>query len=283
MPELAELKITADYVNRQSKNRTYHSVKKSPVHKGKEVEVPFDSFTIEAQSRGKELMLILTDVNSSQQFKLLMTMGMSGYFKWIGEGVYSKHSHLCFQSTTGSLNFIDIRRFGKWKAVENWSVDRGPDPTTQFEDFIHQVGRHILSKDFKKPIYEVMMNQKYFNGIGNYLRAEILYRADVDPFSSTHDALINNPEILSLCRDIPMQAYKLGGGSIKDWQNPFENAPTNWNDFMMCYGSKQMKSKVDSNGRRFWYDPKWDRLNPDTEWDHYSGLPNPMAYQKQTS
>ena len=29
---------------------------------------------------------------------------------------------------------------------------------------------------FDQPICEVLLNQKYFNGIGNYLRAEILYR-----------------------------------------------------------------------------------------------------------
>lgn len=29
---------------------------------------------------------------------------------------------------------------------------------------------------FDKPVCEALLNQKYFNGIGNYLRAEILYR-----------------------------------------------------------------------------------------------------------
>ena len=29
---------------------------------------------------------------------------------------------------------------------------------------------------FKKPICEVLLDQKFFNGVGNYLRAEILYR-----------------------------------------------------------------------------------------------------------
>ena len=29
---------------------------------------------------------------------------------------------------------------------------------------------------FNKPICEALLNQKYFNGIGNYLRAEVLYR-----------------------------------------------------------------------------------------------------------
>ena len=34
-----------------------------------------------------------------------------------------------------------------------------------------------------------MLNQKYFNGVGNYLRAEVLYRAGVPPFVKARDAL----------------------------------------------------------------------------------------------
>ena len=40
--------------------------------------------------------------------------------------------------------------------------------------------KHVLNSlevaAFKKPICEVLLDQKHFNGIGNYLRAEILYR-----------------------------------------------------------------------------------------------------------
>jgi hypothetical protein len=35
---------------------------------------------------------------------------------------------------------------------------------------------------FNRPVCEVLLNQQYFNGIGNYLRAEILFRAGVPPF-----------------------------------------------------------------------------------------------------
>ena len=35
---------------------------------------------------------------------------------------------------------------------------------------------NIEKAAFNKPICEAMLNQKFFNGIGNYLRAEILYR-----------------------------------------------------------------------------------------------------------
>ena len=93
MPELAELRLTADYINQESQNRIFTAVKKNPVHKGKEVEIPFRGFTISAESRGKEILLTLTQVNSPHQVKLLMTMGMSGYFKWVDTGVLSKHSN----------------------------------------------------------------------------------------------------------------------------------------------------------------------------------------------
>lgn len=38
------------------------------------------------------------------------------------------------------------------------------------------VMKNLDDKAFDKPICEALLNQKFFNGIGNYLRAEILYR-----------------------------------------------------------------------------------------------------------
>lgn len=261
MPELAELKLTADYINHVAANKIFYSVKKNPVHKGKDVEIPFTGFTIDAESRGKELMLTITQVNSQNKIKLLMTMGMSGHFRWVETGVINKHSHLKFQSENGSLDFVDVRRFGKWKLVEDWSKDRGPDPTTDFENFVHNVCANLHKKDFDKPICEVLMNQKYFNGIGNYLRAEILYRIDLNPFTSAREALVSKPEIFGLCQWAPTIAYKLGGGELKDWKNPFgpyKEMMESWDDFIKCYGKYNMSKIEDRNGRTFWYDPKWN-------------------------
>ena len=285
MPELAELRLTADYINQEAQNRVFTSVKKNPVHKGKEVEIPFNDFTISAESRGKELMLTLTQYNSPHPVKLLMTMGMSGHFNWVKTGVLSKHSHLRFQSSDGSLDFVDVRRFGKWKLVEDWSDNRGPDPTQQFQDFVRNVKANLHRKDFDKPICEVLMNQKWFNGIGNYLRAEILYRMDINPFMSAREALTKHTSIFSLCRTIPETAYLLGGGELKDWKNPFifetvEDVKQGWKEFMLCYGNPGMATMIDNNGkgRRFWYHPKWKDVHEET-WCHYSGMPSPKAYE----
>lgn len=45
-----------------------------------------------------------------------------------------------------------------------------------FKYFRENVLSNLSDKTFDKPICEVLLNQKYFNGIGNYLRAEILFR-----------------------------------------------------------------------------------------------------------
>jgi hypothetical protein len=45
---------------------------------------------------------------------------------------------------------------------------------------------------------------------------------------------------------------------LRDWKNPDgDQAQQEWDDFMKCYGRKGMSKVTDSNGRTFWFDPKW--------------------------
>ena len=284
MPELAELKLTADYVNQASSGIVYTNVKKNPQHKGTELDIPFKYFKITAESKGKEIVMYIKDDDSEAIIPIRITMGMSGHFKVTNTGQEPKHAHLKFFRKDGTtLSFVDVRRFGKWTQGLSWNEDRGPDPTTEFEEFKSNIINNIDRKVFNKPLYEILMDQKWFNGIGNYLRAEIIYRmGNVNPFLPANQQLKKYPDILELCRDIPMLAYAKGGGSIKDWDNPFgENAIQE--KFMLCYGNPKMLKIKDKNGRMFWYDPKWqeDTHNDNLkDWDYYSGLPSPTAYEK---
>ena len=81
MPELAELRLTADYINGVTSGVTFDDVQKSPEHKGAEVGLHSDQFRISAESRGKELMIHIDHLSEPGE-KLLMTMGMSGHFQW---------------------------------------------------------------------------------------------------------------------------------------------------------------------------------------------------------
>ena len=261
MPELAEVRLTADYVNAASHLKVFEKIEKNPVHKGLEFEAPFERFEISAESRGKEFVLYLHNCSSTEEFPIRMTMGMSGHFRFTRTGEEKKHSHLMFKTVDGfTLSFVDVRRFGKWKPGFSWSNNRGPDPTREFDAFVHNIGSNLEHKTFTYPIGEVLMNQHFFNGIGNYLRAEILYRANQNPFQPAKEAILENgKEILSLCKEIPEWAYVKGGGSIKDWKNPFtsDTEPGKRSSFFLCYGKKSMMRVRDGSGRTLWFDPKW--------------------------
>lgn len=259
MPELAELKFTSDYVNQVSEGATYVRVEKNPVHKCDDLDIPFESFKIKAKSKGKEMVLYFLDENSDKFIPVRITMGMSGHFKLTNTGDEAKHAHLKFYRKDGTtLSFVDVRRFGKWKQGLVWSDNRGPDPTTEYKAFWDNVMTNLTK--LKKPLYEMLMDQKYFNGIGNYLRAEIIFRAgDVDPFLPAGMQFARYPKLLDLCRDIPLLAYAKGGGSIKDWDNPFGDEAIQ-ERFMLCYGNAEMAKRKDRNGRTFWYDKKWDNV-----------------------
>lgn len=261
MPELAELKLTAQFINQSTGGLKFTSIKKNPEHKWEDIEAPFERFTIRAESRGKELVLFLQDRYSDEVVPLRMSMGMAGHFRMSNTGQENKHAHLKFYSTDGTtLSFVDVRRFGKWKLGHSWSENRGPDPTYEWDSFVKNIEDNIHKRAFDKPICEVLMNQQYFNGIGNYLRAEILYRIeDLNPFISAREAIENYPELLKLCKALPMLAFVMGGGKIKDWQNPF-NEQMDKSTFFLCYSNPNMSNIIDSGGRRFWFNPKWNNM-----------------------
>lgn len=274
MPELAEVKIMSEYINSVSEGKIYLNVRKSEETKVKtEMQDPFEGvpFTIGARSRGKELSIVLRSIKGNDARGLKFAMGMSGNWYLAKPGEAVKHAHVMFDRMDGyTLCMVDVRRFAKWDWSDFWGDKRGPCPLTEFGDFYLYIHANADKKIFQKPIYEVMMDQKYFNGIGNYLRAEILYRLDINPFEKAFDVIMNNGEdFLKMCHDVCEEAYMVGGGELKDWDNPFKRgygrgrinekmaklADTTFRDWLQCYG--KMECLEDSKGRRFWYNKKW--------------------------
>lgn len=54
-------------------------------------------------------------------------------------------------------------------------------------------------------------------GIGNYLRAEILHRANVSPFAIARDVFQSSTTgslILNLCKSIPQEVLDLGNTTV---------------------------------------------------------------------
>jgi endonuclease VIII-like 1 len=274
MPELAEVKIMADFINAVSREEGFFDViEKSEVSKVKTEMDPFKGavFSMGATSRGKELMIELElvggDVDGSVVKKLSCGMGMSGNWIYIRKDAPQlenafKHGHLRFQSTAGNwLILYDPRRFAKWKWVEDWGKDRGYCPLTEFNNFQTVLLENWYThKYFNTPLHLVLMNQGFFNGVGNYLRAEIIDRLEVDPFQPANRLTLDElHELCKITHQCVKDAYHLGGGQLKDWSNPFVTEANSFSEWMQCYGVKE-KIK-DAAGRTFWYDAKWKSEN----------------------
>ena len=265
MPEGPEIHMAARFINQVNKHHKFGGriVKSAVSTKNPEVEFTASLYNIKAESRGKELKVFLSDSKKKKnQTHILFRFGMSGSFKLSSAEELPKHAHLQF-FTVGEkpeqvLSFVDYRRFGRWEIEGDWGKDRGPDPMFDYNSFRQNVLNNLQAAAFNKPICETLLDQKYFNGIGNYLRAEILFRAKVKPFSQAREVLKGlgetcddkkDPDILLLCHIVPLEVLKLDKGKNYDPQESDQS----FDSWLQCYYVDGMKNLKDGNGRTIWF------------------------------
>lgn len=262
MPEISELKYMAKFINKASKGRTFNKIGISEVTKHPRPSETYEEFTVHAESRGKEMRITITPVDLGDPLHLIFSMGMTGH--WEYSETLPKHAHFWFKETYHMhyLSFVDARRFGGWKEQESWSNNRGFDPTTEYSFFKEQVLNEQHDHFKGKRLYEKLMDQKYFNGIGNYLRAEILYRFykehKIMP-TATFDDLEKNDlkELVKIIRDVCNESYKVGGGEFMSWENPEgKGSKKAFDKWLKCYRQKKQCYIKDKQGRTFWFHPE---------------------------
>ena len=271
MPEGPELKIMADYINQNVKEKTFN--KSFHVLKGNNPEQfqLISEFKVDAESFGKEL--IIRFYNGTEFHKISVFMGMSGNWKWVPTENWSdtKFIRMRLDTTDGwSLLLYGSYMGPKYRIGGFTGVKRGPDPTKDFRDFYDNIVNNLHKKIFDKTICEVLLNQEYFNGIGAYLCSEIIGRLDLNPFEQARVIIKSSPKILSMCRDIPIESYNLGGGEIKDWINPFGKSKID--EWLFFYGNKEVCYKQKFGSRNIWIQKKWMIFNE--EYGNYQLLSN---------
>ena len=130
MPEGPELYKNSQMVNEVCKGRIFSGkiVKSAVSTKNPDVKFPARDYTIHAESRGKEMALILTSLDSDckreglkkekdceqKRLRILFRFGMSGKFTFGSIKEMHKHAHLNFYTKEKPLmvlSFVDVRRF----------------------------------------------------------------------------------------------------------------------------------------------------------------------------
>lgn len=260
MPEISEVRLTSQFVTSKNKNRKIVDVEYLPSNKLKLIEeLDVIGTTLSSRARGKELMLLFDNQ------PVVITLGMSGSFKNFKEpsdnsNKHWKHAHIRFKMSDGDyFTWTDVRRFGKSLGT-TWGEKRGPDIFDEEDEFRKWILENIEHRDFDKPAHEALMNQKWWNGIGNYLRAEILGKWGKNPFQPIRN-LVQDEGFLDHVITQVQWSYKLGGGELYTWMREGKITPTptelSWDEWMQYYGRRE--SVKDKQKRTFWYDKKWEK------------------------
>ncbi len=253
MPEISEVKLTSEFITESNKDRYIVDVKFLKTNKLKLIEdIDLIGTKISAVSRGKELKLFFDNK------PVVISLGMTGCFKNFSKRGYKnkhwKHGHIRFlMSDKNWFCWSDIRRFGK-SIANDWNPNRGPDIFNEEIAFKKNILDNIHHRDFNKPAHIAIMDQKWFNGIGNYLRAEILGKWNKNPFQPIKN-IISDKFLDHLINQVH-DSYRFGGGELYSWMNENKTHKNKqFDEWRQFYGRKtKMKDVL---GRTFWYSKKW--------------------------
>jgi formamidopyrimidine-DNA glycosylase len=218
MPEINEIRKFSDFIKDKLQNEKIIDIKilngrykkHGPFDKYKDIKNELPLKLLDVKTKGKFSYMVF-----EKNFYLFSTLGLSGGWCYLKNGAskynfsrteqeweeftgeeemssYLKnalnHLNVEFKTKHGSLFYYDVLSFGSLKVIEGEEELNkklkliGPDimeETTTFEVFKEQI---IKKKNLDKAIGIVLMNQKVISGVGNYLRADILYLSKISPF-----------------------------------------------------------------------------------------------------
>ena len=263
-PEGPEVKLTSDFLNNHFDNEgitkvvpltNYFKTKYSTVINDlndKLIDMRINSFTI-----GKKTYIPLAG-NHFYQYHL----GMTGY--WSRN--ITKHSHFKLSSNNTELYFCDIRKFGNHCIIAGSDINlrnslfdplrKDYDINLHYEHLIDNIGK-------RRNICNILLDQNFFPGIGNYLKSEILYISELHPDAKWGQLSKKNIFcLLKNSKSIVNASYQNGGAELKDFRNPNKKSSFNLAVYAKKFDPKgnPVESILTKDNRRTWFSPKVQKL-----------------------
>ena len=196
-----------------------------------------------------------------KDFSLWNTLGMSGY--WSKN--LQKHSRVKFEfSDSSTVYFNDQRNFGTLKFV--WGkqplieklTSLGPDMLA--EDVTNEIFLKRLRKKNSHNICKVLMDQGVICGVGNYLKADSLWLAKINPHRDVKDISDEELRNLNNCiKKVIRESYNSGGATIRTYKN-FNGENGEYASKFLVYNRK-----IDPSGNKV-----IKELTPDGRQTHWS-------------
>lgn len=247
MPEGPELKLSCDIISPLLLNK--YIINAFPSVNSRFSKNPIDKL----YEFCKNLPLKLNKIDVKGKFmywtfdnnwRMFCTYGMTGQWSEIP----SKHTAFTIQycdSNNSDINskflyFNDPRHFGTIKfsnssiELKNKLQSLGWCPLSETLDSKWDFLKKKIKKN--KPIGELLMDQSIFSGVGNYIRAEALYRTNLNPWNTAN--ALSDEIIKLLCKnivDIMEESYRLQGASFLTYKNS-DNQKGKYSNFFRVYG-----------------------------------------------
>lgn len=199
---------------------------------------------LDVTCKAKLIYWTLACISTGQTFYLTCTVIMTG--KWLFKpGQYTKavfciqhqlseptvvtigDHKLEYQSIITPLFFDNKRALGKLifkfdLAELNLKLkEYGPDLLQEDVKPLDYINRVRKIRSDTMGVCKFLLEQRYFSGIGNYLKSEALYHAGIHPtrtIKSLSDVELTN--LLYQCKRLIRESYLAGGVSISDYESP---------------------------------------------------------------
>jgi formamidopyrimidine-DNA glycosylase len=199
MPEVSEVALTTDILNKYLKGKKLIAIK---IDSGRYAKKPPEGLS----DFKKKLPLKLVKVDSIGKFIWFeFKTGKSSWYIWNTLGLTGMWSvalkpnsyRLAFKFSNRVIYYSDTRNFGTFKFTSDTAaLNKKIKELTP--DFLKTSNFSLVKvQKYKMPIVKILMDQKKVgSGLGNYLTAEILYRAKISPHRL--GTKISNRELVTL-------------------------------------------------------------------------------------
>lgn len=156
--------------------------------------------------------------------------------------------------------FRDTRGFGTFyftnnkEELENKLANLGPD--IMKPEFKLDIFRSLAKKYSNRNITSFLMDQQVISGCGNYIKAEVLYYAQISPCRKIGNLKEKELELLyEGLRIIPRLSYNNQGLTISDYTDEDGNKGF-YTTNLKIYGNKKAKKTKTADGRTTYWDPE---------------------------
>ena len=169
-------------------------------------------------------LIIFKLISKEKTWWMRNTLGMSGGWK----STSSKHGHVELITDEGSVFFTDARNFGTIAFTDNEDEIlrkiRSIGPNHLRDEISDDLFQERLCRLPNVEICSALMNQSLIGGIGNYIKAEILYRSGISPKRLVKDLTVDEFSRLNKSTlEVVRGSFINGGASIRtysgmDWE-----------------------------------------------------------------